>query len=65
MELHRHVEQDQRFGKPMTGFSKSNKQNYAVKMEIKSLNRKLAVPKSQSMYLKESEISSIPCFLET
>lgn len=65
VEPHRHVEQDQRFGEPRTGFSKSNKQNYAIKMEIKSRNRKLIVTKSQSIYLKESEISNIPSFLET
>lgn len=40
----------------MKGFSNSNKQNYVVKMEIKSHNRKHIVIKSQTIYLKESEI---------
>lgn len=61
-EPQRHDEQDQSFGEPTRGFSKSNKQNYAVKMEIKSLNREHRVLESQSMYLKESELSNIPCF---
>lgn len=46
VEPHRHAEQDQRFGEPTTGFSKSNKQNYAVKIEIKGLNRKCILTKS-------------------
>lgn len=50
---HRHVEQDQSSGEPTIGFSKSNKQNYAVKMEIKSLKRKHIFIDSQSTYLKE------------
>lgn len=65
VEPPRHVGQDQSFGEPMKGFSKSNKQNYAVKMEIKSFKRKHRVIESQSVYIKESEISSIPSFLET
>lgn len=65
VEPHRHVEQDQSFGEPTIGFSKSNKQNYAVKMEIKSLKRKHIVIESQSTYLKELEMSSIPSFSET
>lgn len=65
VEPHRHLEPDQSSGEPTKGFSKSNKQNYTVKMEIKSLNRKHIVIESQNVYLKESEISSIPCFLET
>lgn len=65
VEPHRHVEQDQSFGEPTKGFSKSNNQNYAAKMEIKSFRRKHIVIESQSVYIKESEISSIPSFLET
>ena len=64
VESHTHVEQDQSFGEPAEGCSKSNKQNYAVKMELENLNRQYIVIKSQSVYLKESEISNIPCFSE-
>lgn len=34
VEYHTHVEKDQSFGAPKEDFSKSNKQNYAVKMEL-------------------------------
>lgn len=40
---------------------KSSKQNYAVKMEIKALIESISLL-CQTMYFKETETSSIPCF---
>lgn len=59
---HTHVEKDQSFGAPMEGCSKSNKQNYAVKMELENHNHKYIVIKSQRIHLKESEVLNIACF---